>query len=340
MKIAGARVAAFLKSPDAAARAILVYGPDAGLVRERVTQLMRTAVADLKDPFRVAELAADTVRGDPARLADEAAAMALTGGRRAVVVRDAGDGITQAVGSFLAAAKGDAMVVLEGGDLGARSSLRKLVEGADNAATLACYGDEGGSLAAIIQEELKGAGLTAEPDALAFLVGHLGADRRVTRADLGKLAHYMGGQGRVRLEDAVACIGDAAALSMDDLAMAAADGDHATAQRVLDRLLAEGTHPVAVLRALSRHFLRLHLAAGLVGQGRSVEQAVGALKPPPIFKVADRVKRQLGRWSADTLGRAVELLLHAEADCKTTGMPNPEICSRALMQLARAAGRR
>ncbi len=340
MKLSGAKAESFLKAPDAAIRAILVFGPDNGLVRERVTRLIKGVVPDVNDPFRVAELSPAILKDDPARLADEAAAMALTGGRRVVVVRDAGDTVSSLFQSFLGNPMGDALVVVEAGDLGPRSSLRKLFEGADNGAALASYGDEGGSLAHVIQEELKAAGLTPEPDALAFLMENLGGDRRLTRAELQKLALYMGAPGRVRLEDALACIGDTASLSMDDLALATADGDHATAQRVLDRLFREGTHAVAVLRALSRHFQRLHFAAGLMAQGKSADAAMGSLKPPVIFKAADRFRRQLGRWPADRVGRALEVLIETEAECKTTGMPAEELCSRAVMQLARAAGRR
>ena len=340
MKLSGAKAESFLKAPDAAMRAILVFGPDNGLVRERVTRLIKGVVPDVNDPFRVAELSPAILKDDPARLADEAAAMALTGGRRVVVVRDAGDTISSLFQGFLANPMGDALMVVEGGDLGPRSSLRKLFEGADNAAAMASYGDEGGSLAHVIQEELKNAGLTPEPDALAFLMENLGGDRRLTRAELQKLALYMGAPGRVRLEDALACIGDTASLSMDDLALATADGDHATAQRVLDRLFREGTHAVAVLRALSRHFQRLHFVAGLMAQGKSADAAMGSLKPPVIFKAADRFRRQLGRWPADRVGRALEVLIETEAECKTTGMPAEELCSRAVMQLARAAGRR
>lgn len=339
MKLTGQKADAFLRAPDPAARAVLVYGPDNGLIGERVARLMKTVVPDLSDPFRVAELTPAILKDDPARLADEAAALSMIGGRRVVVVRDAADGLSALFQGFLANPMGDALVVLEGGDLGPRSSLRKLFEGADNAAALACYGDEGGSLAQVVQEELKANGLTAEPDALAFLLDHLGGDRRLTRAELRKLALYMGGPGRVQLDDAVACIGDTAALSMDDLALATAEGDHATAQRVLDRLFREGTSPVAVLRALSRHFQRLHLAAGAMAQGKSAEQAMAALKPPVIYKFAERFRRQLGRWPADRVGMALERLIEAEIDCKSTGMPAEEVCSRALMQLARAAGR-
>ena len=339
MKLSGQKAEAFLRAPDPACRAVLVFGPDNGLVRERAVRLARTVVADLGDPFRVAELGPAVLRDDPARLADEAAALAFTGGRRVVLVRDGGDGISALFQDFLTHPAGDALVVVDAGDLGPRTSLRKLVVGADNACALASYGDEGASLQQVIGEELRAAGLGAEPDALAFLLDHLGGDRRLTRAEMQKLALYMGGPGRVGLDDVVACIGDSAALSLDDLALSTAEGDHATAQRVLDRLLREGVAPVTVLRALARHFQRLHLAAGLMAQGRTADQAVATLKPPVIFKTADRVRRQLGRWPAERVGQALERLIETEMECKTTGMPAAALCSRAVMQLCRAAGR-
>lgn len=340
MKLSGGRIESFLKTPDGSALAVLVFGPDAGLVKERLDRLAGTVVADLSDPFRVADIQGASLKDDPARLADEAAAIALTGGRRVVRVRDAGDAAAPALQGFLEHPMGDALVLVEGGELSPRSALRKLFEGAGNAVALPCYADEGGGLTAVIHETLRAHGLTAEPDAVAFLSEHLGGDRGLTRSELEKLALYMGRPGgRVTLEDAAACIGDTAALSMDDLCLAAADGDPAACMRILERLYLEGVSPVPILRSLQRHFQRLHLCAGHIGRGRTVDQAVAGLKPPPHFRVADRLKRQLAHWPADRLDLALELLVNAEIDCKTTGMPAEALTGRAVMQLARASGR-
>ena len=56
MKLAPSRIAAFLQRPDPEIRAVLLYGPDEGLVRERAEILARTVCPDLQDPFRVADL--------------------------------------------------------------------------------------------------------------------------------------------------------------------------------------------------------------------------------------------------------------------------------------------
>ena len=339
MIIKGNRTEAFLKSPDRTARAILVYGPDQGLVRERIERMAKTVVDDLRDPFRVAEMPQSRLTADPALLSDEASAIAMTGGRRVVIIRDAGDSVNSVAASFLDNPSGDALVLFEAGELSARSTLRKLFEGRDNAAALPCYADEGETLNALIVTMLKENSLSAEPDALEYLRGNLGGDRRLSRMELTKLIQYMGGPGKVSLQDAMVCVGDSAQLNMDDLALATADGNHADSQHTLDRLLADGGQPVAILRSVARHFMRLHLAQSLIANGASPEQAMGQLKPPVFFKAVDRFRRQLTRWPLDRLSTALELLLDAEIDCKTTGLPAAEITARAMMRLAQAAGR-
>src|SRR2546423_1790242 len=107
MRLAGARVEAFMRRPDPDVRAVLLYGPDAGLVRERAESIARTVCPDLHDPFRVADLAAAVLVADPARLVDEAAQISLMGGRRVVRVREAGDALAPLSTRFLADVAGD-----------------------------------------------------------------------------------------------------------------------------------------------------------------------------------------------------------------------------------------
>jgi DNA polymerase III subunit delta len=333
MKITGRSVDSFLRSVDAKVIAILLYGPDLGLVRERAERLTVAIAGDTADPFRVSEVRPQQLRDEPGLLADEAAALTFGGGRRVVRLRDASDTATSAVENLLALPAAAGVAIVEAGDLAPRSSLRRLFEGADNAAALPCYRDEPEDVGRLVVGELRQQGLTIADAALAYLVASLGSDRGVSRREIEKLISYMGdakGERRIELADVVACVGDSAALSLDDLVFAVADGDAAAVERSVTRTLQEGTNPVAILRAVARHFLRLHLLAAAPDRDR----AVAGLRPPVFFKHVPRLKEQVRGWSAAQLRRALDRLVDAELDCKRTGIPADTVCRRALLDVA------
>ena len=82
----GKEIDAFLARPDAGRPIILLYGPDAGLVRERADALIASAVDDPNDPFALVKLDGDELSAEPSRLVDEAMTVPLFGGRRASAV--------------------------------------------------------------------------------------------------------------------------------------------------------------------------------------------------------------------------------------------------------------
>ena len=129
MKLAGRQVAAFLRdAPPPELLAVLLYGPDEGLVRERARLLAGKVVEDIRDPFRVATLTGPDLKADPALLADEAAAISLTGGKRLVRLRAAGDDCAKALEAVLDGPAADAFIVVEAGDLPEDVEFREHVE--------------------------------------------------------------------------------------------------------------------------------------------------------------------------------------------------------------------
>lgn len=339
MKLASGRIAGFLRRPEPEIRAVLLYGPDAGLVRERAETVARAICPDLRDPFRIAELAAGALTADPARLADEAAQISLMGGKRVVRVRDAGDALAGLFGRFLAETAADALVVVEAAELPGRSALRRVFDDSPRATAIGCYADSARDLAAVIHEVFAAHRIAAGRDAVEFLVEHLGGDRLVTRAELEKLTLYAGDGGRIELDDARAVIADSAALSLDDAMLAAAEGDTAALDRALARVFQEGESPVSTIRALLRHLQRLHGLAARAAGGGSVEDAIRNARPPIFFKQQDSFRRQLSRWSERGLRHALDRVAEAEFRMKSTGSPAETLCRAAMLDIARAARR-
>jgi DNA polymerase-3 subunit delta len=336
MKIQPARAERFVSDPDPAIRAVLVYGPDRGLVQERALALVRAAAEDPNDPFRSVVITPEALKATPSLIADEAAALSLTGGRRAVRIAPAGDDHAGALKDVLEHPMGDALVIAEAGELPPRSALRALFEGASNAVAVPCYRDDAQALGDVIDEVLSADGLAISRDARAHLASVLGDDRAMTRRTLEKLALYAGpGSGRtVELDDVLACVGDTAALGLDDVVMAAGDGDLTALDRALGRLPAAGTTPVSVLNAAARHFQRLHLTQGLVRSGMSPDQAMGRLRPPVFWKTKPRFAAQVESWPEPALSNALQRFTAAMMQCMRTGAPAEAIAARALFAAA------
>lgn len=334
MKIGANRLDAFVRSPPDGLRVAVIYGPDEGLVRERAEILGRTVVADLNDPFLVADLAADELLADPARLADEVAAISMIGGRRLVRVRNAGDALAPLLDNILGDVPGDALTIVLAGQLGPRSSLRKLAESAEDAAAIPCYADDERGLDHVIRETLSSDDISVSSDAAAWLASRLGSDRAVTRTEIAKLALYAGPGGSVRLDDAMACVGDNAAQTLEDLVYAAADGDSEAVDLGLVRSLEAGATSVSVVRAMTGHLMRLGAAGNRITAGEEAAAVVKSLRPPVFFKLERRFLGQLRVWRGATLARGMQLTLEAELNCKRTGVPDDAVCGRALLQIA------
>lgn len=335
----------YLSNPEPAIRAILIFGADEGLVRERANAVGAAVVEDLGDPFRVANLDAAAITADPASLADEAAALSMTGGRRLIRVHQVNERLAAAFEALLQGPPGDSLVVAVAGELTPRSKLRAMFEAAPDAAAIACFSDNAESLDRLVTSALSRYGLKVSRDAKAWLVQHLGSDRMVSRQELEKLATYMGAGGdteptaevTVELEDAVACIGDSSAEMFDQAGIAAMRGDTQGMLSALSRALESGSNPVGILRLIGRRLQRLHFVASTLQTGGNRDAAFKGLKPPAFSREAAELAALLPLWSPGRLSGALELINEAEAQCKTTGMPAEAVCTRAMMRLAHAA---
>lgn len=337
MKIPPRSIDAFVKKPDPAIRAILVYGPDHGLMQERVSLIGKSVVADLNDPFNVAVLRTGQLSEDPARLNDEAFAISMMGGKRLIRIEDAADALTPLLKEYLAKPASDALIVLMATELGARSSLRKLFETAPNAAALPCYLAEAGNVQSLIRQDIQAAGYAIDGDACAWLAQQLTGDHQMARGEIAKLALYMASTPpgtKATLDDVQACCGLGGAKSLDDLVYATGGGNPELAMRSFRQMIDEGTPLIIILRSLQNHFRRLHYVHSLMHSGLPMEAAIAQLNPKIFFKWEDMFRSQVNRWSATALEGLLARLAQLEADCKKTGTPDETLTAQAILSLA------
>lgn len=338
--VKAADVDRFIARPDPDRPVVLVFGPDAGLVRERIEALVRASVDDPDDPFSFVRIEGEELSANPSRLVEEAHTVPLFGGRRAVLVRAGSRNITAAVESVVAQPSNECRVIIEAGDLRRNAPLRVLCEKAKTAAALPCYVDNDAALGRLIDEEMRAASLTIAPDARTALQSLLGGDRLASRNEVRKLALYAGGTGRVELTDVMAVVSDASGLALDSVIDAAFAGRTAGMDGEFAKARAGGSSPAAILSAAIRQVASLHKMRLALDAGDSAETVMARAAPPVHFTRKALVGDALRGWTAPRLARAMQQLAEASLDARRHAGLAETIAQRTLLALAVSARRR
>ena len=333
--------AVFARALDALAetRLFLFYGPEESASRALVA---RVAAALGPEAERI-DLDAPGVKADPARLADEAAAFSMFGGPRYIVVDRAGDELMPAVESLMALPAAGNPVILLAGDLKKSSVLMKLATAEARVIGVASYPLGGQDAARLVESLARPLGLTSAAtsrDGLRRNARAIAASspaswkntpcssmRRPTRP--GPLGH-----------DAIDAVGaEAEEGDLGRLAASVAGGDPAAAEAELSRLRAEGKEGITLVRALLRRMTMLARLRAEVERGKSVGAVMASAGKAVFWKEHDAVAREIGRWPAARLARAIGRLVEAEKKIMSADGPGVIAADAELLAIARQAGR-
>jgi len=330
----------FIARPDPAQPIVLVFGPDAGLVRERVDALVRASVDDPGDPFSLARIEGDELAGNPARLVEEAHTVPLFGGRRAVLVKAGVRNIAAAVETVIASPSSECRVIIEAGNLSKSAPLRALCEKAKVAAALPCYADNERSLSQLIDAEMQEANLVIAPDARATLLALLGGDRLASRNEIRKLALYARGQKNIEIADVMAVVADASQMVLDGVVDAVFAGRTGEVDAEFGKARAGGSSPASIISAAIRQVATLHKMKLALEGGDSIEFVMKRAAPPIHFSRERVVGEALRAWSPVRLVRAMEQLAEASLEMRRNAPLAEAIAQRTLLSIAVIARKR
>lgn len=307
-------------------RAVLIYGPDAGQVDEYCDLAIKTLQIEKDNLFA---LDSDELREKQDALFAEACTPSMFGGNKMVLISNAGDACAKPIAELISHGGLCATVIVAAGDLRAGGGLRTLFEGADDMAALACYTDDARTLATLIRNELSAsAGIhQITPDAMDYMISHLGCDRGITRGFLAKIALYVDDKRIVELSDVEKCLPDTGAADMDDFLYSLTAGHIQQTMTALDRLLYDNKESNMLVRMLDGHFKKLQNAV------------VNGQLPRLFWKVEDKFKQAMRIWSESEITTVLIRLNELERQLRTTGMPAEILLRDFALKLSLRAAR-
>jgi DNA polymerase-3 subunit delta len=325
-----------LDTPDPEIRFYLFHGYDPAQSRAAAERLLKGLAAEKS------VIDASPLKSDPAALADEAGAIGLFSGKRALWIEPAGEEITEAVEALLQASATESPVIAVAGGLKKTAKLLQLAEAHPLALAHQSFELKERDSERLVEQLAATEGLRLAPGVAAQIATSANGNRGVMVQELTKLALYLGASPeRPALLDsealeAVGAGGEGEWVHLGDLALS---GDASAVADELSR--ASGVDPVPLVRAAQRRLLMLAPLRAKVDEGRRPADVVASAGKSVFFKDKDMVTKMLSLWDSVSLARIADRIGALERDLMCTDPPpDVEAIGEELVAIARAARRR
>jgi DNA polymerase-3 subunit delta len=337
VKLAKGTIGRAVDQPNAEIRFYLFYGPDEAQSRALAERLLGALGAS---KFIVAGAA---VKSDPAVLTDEAAALSLFGGKRAIWIEPAGDEIVAGVEGLLQADNVESPVIAIAGALRKTSALLKIAEPSPKVVAFAAYIPEGADAERMVIDVGRRFGLKIAPPLAARIADSAANDQAIVAQELQKLALYIDASPQAPKEldhDALDAVGadlsESDAPRLADLALSGELGGLA------DELaqLPQAAEAIPVVRALQRRLLMLAPARARIERGETSTDVMMSMGRALFFKEKALVGKLLTLWDAKRLATVAERTGRLERELMFSDAPPREALGEELIAIARAARRR
>lgn len=335
MKASKSTITRAVDQPAAGMRLYLFHGPDEGQSRALAARLLESLRAT---KFVIA---GGAVKSDPAALVDEASAMSLFGGNRAIWIEPATKDLEEGVAALLAAAVVESPVVAISGPLTKASPLLKLAEASPLALAFASYPPEGQDAERMVIDLGRRFGLKVSSPVAARVADSCGNDQAIATQELQKFALYLGASPEAPRDldhDAVDAVGaESAGGDFQRIADLALGGELDELADELARLPSGGSEAVPVIRSLQRRLLMLAPLRARVERGERPDSVMTSLGKSLFFKDQAKIRRMLSRWNANDLATAAERAGKLERSLMLTAVPDREALGEELLAIARKA---
>ena len=338
MKANRAQVERALREPGDI-RYVLLHGPDEAGSRS----LVKLLAAAMGDGAERIVLGGAELKADPARLADEAAAISMFGDRRWILVEQAGDEVAGAVEALVEAPQAGNPVAILAGALKPASRLLKAALADPSALAFASYLPDARDAGRLASELGRDFGLDLRSDVARRVAESAGGNRAIIEQELAKLALYLdAAPGAVKPldHDALDAIGtDSDDGDLGKMVDSVMGGDAAQLAAEIARLRSEGQEGITLIRALLRRLALLSRLRAEVEAGASPAAVMTSTGKSLFWKDKAPVGEQLSRWRAPMLAKAVSRLVEAERQVMRAGGPGIVAADAELFAICRQAAR-
>lgn len=299
MKILAKDIEVFIKKIPSNIRAVLLYGPDSGLISIR-RKIIETSF-NLAGNFRY-----EDIKNNPAIILDSLSSIKLFGEdlsrNKVIVIESNSSSITESITNLITEGNYRGLLLFYAGDLGTDSGLRKYFEKGLNTASVPCYIDNQVGIIQIIEQQLKLKNISYKPDLPKFLVHYVPfGNRESILNEIEKISLFIGDKQTIAIDDLQSYLDMQGEINFDNLCYQISLKQNKNIELLLTKLQNEGHNLVSITRMVIRHFNRLYQVKLSINQGKSEKNALDSLVPNVFFKYMSDFSKSLSLWDENQL---------------------------------------
>ena len=325
MKLPSHDVVSFFNSPPKGITGVLIYGNDPMRVSNKREEFIKSLLGINADKeMRLARISRENLKKAPEQAIDLCKTQGFFPGERALLIEEANETVSDIIIKAIEAWRdGDATIVVTTGSLKPSSSLRKLFETKKNTYSVPIYDNPMTKLE--VEKIIEKSGLQNVPkdgfEQLLLVASHLQpGDFKQT---IEKLALYkLNDEKSVTYQDIINCAPISNETDIDEVLNVILTGNEFQVNQILGRLSSQGTLPVTLIIAATRHFKTLF---SIISNPGGVNAGATALRPPIYGPRKETLINQAQKWGPIKIKMAIKILTATDLQLRSSNQRVPQI---------------
>lgn len=320
MKLSANKIDNYIATNLDKIKAILLYGPDKGLIDTRSDKIINIILGENPDPFLHIKFNSKKIQDDNALLIDEANSVSFIPGRKIIQIDESNNNISKQIEECLDNLKADSFLLIKASELTPASKLRKLAEQRNDILAAPCYIDDYFALLNIIREESNKLELRLNNEQIQYIASNLSGNRLILINELKKLKLFLSEKNEISNEEIANLICSSKEENYQEIVNYIAAKDIFKAQASIERHLKQGVYLVPIVRSIANYFNKLYLVKSKLAANENLESSLKLLRPPLFFKQKDLFISHLNKWNIKEINYLNNLLLRLESMLKSDKM--------------------
>ena len=325
MKLTSRDVVSFFNSPPKGITGVLIYGNDPMRVSDKRHQFIKSLLgSNAAEEMRLARISRENLKKEPEQAIDLCKAQGFFPGERALLIEEGNETITEIIIKAVEAWRdGDATIVVTAGSLKPSSSLRKFFEQKKNTYSVPIYDNPMTKFE--VEKIITESGLqNVTQEGLSHLVTVASELQPGDfRQSVNKLALYkLNDEKPVTYQDIINCTPNSNEADIDEVLNVILAGNEFKVSQILGRLSSQGTLPVTLIIAATRHFKALF---SIISNPGGVNAGATALRPPVYGPRKEALTNQAQKWGPVKIKTVIKILTATDLQLRSSNQQAPKM---------------